>query len=46
MLSEESLRNSCPLEKIIIGPKVEQKETLREYLLNHLAKANMDVNLQ
>lgn len=34
--------NSCPLEKIIIGPKVEQKETLREYLLNHLGKAGMN----
>ena len=34
--------NSCPLEKIIIGPKVEQKETLREFLLNHLDKAGMD----
>ena len=34
--------NFSPLEKIIIGPKVEQKETLREYLLNHLAKAGME----
>lgn len=34
--------NYCPLEKIIIGPKVEQKETLREYLLNHLGKAGMN----
>lgn len=32
---------SCPLEKIILGPKVEQKETLREYLLNHLDKAGI-----
>lgn len=32
---------SCVLDKIIIGPKVEQKDTLREYLLNHLDKADM-----
>ena len=29
------------LDKIIIGPKVEQKETLKEYLLHHLDKAEM-----
>ena len=29
------------LDKIIIGPKVEQKETLKEYLLHHLDKAGM-----
>jgi len=33
---------TCPLEKIIIGPKVEQKETMREYLLNHLKTAKLD----
>ena len=32
----------CPLNKIIIGPKIEQKETLREYLINHLEKAGMN----
>ena len=32
---------TCVLDKIIIGPKVEQKETLREYLLHHLDKAEM-----
>lgn len=33
---------TCPLNKIIIGPKVQQKETLREYLINHLEKSGMD----
>ena len=38
---------SCVLDKIIIGPKVEQKDTLKEYLLNHLDKADMkSVNVE
>lgn len=33
---------TCILDKIIIGPKVDQKDTVREYLINHLNKAKMD----
>lgn len=40
-LNDSNTNENC-LEKIIIGPKVPQKETLKEYLIQHLDKANMN----
>lgn len=33
------------LEEIILGPKVEQKDSVAEYFINHIKKLGLDVDL-